>query len=159
MIEQLIAFSSKQKTLFTEHGAAPTSLHELVGGQIEFVVSDRLLAQVYYNEIHNLPGSDRRRLRRKQRVYIDIWAQLLGEVRTDLNNGEIYATVHASIGAIQSTLFHSIRLSEVRQREVLMAAALSVLGFEPRFGERTRANNQQPAIQQWEESTKGGHNR
>lgn len=107
-----------------------SALRELVDGQIEFVVGKRELAQVYHNEIHNLPEDDRRRLRRKQRLYIEEWVHLLGELRTDLDDGETRAVVHAAIGAIQSSLFHSVGLSEVRLRRILADAATAVLGLQ-----------------------------
>lgn len=104
------------------------SLRRLINGQVNFVVTDRMLAQVYYVEFQNLPDADRRRLRRKQRLYLEEWVHLLGLLRVDLNDGEIYASVHAAIGAIQSTLFHSIGLPEERLRSLLADAARSVLG-------------------------------
>src|ERR1700748_3658847 len=36
-----------------------TVLHRLVLGQVAFVLDDRTLAQVYHNEIPNLPADDR----------------------------------------------------------------------------------------------------
>ncbi|MPZ62523.1 MAG: TetR family transcriptional regulator [Propionibacteriales bacterium] len=99
----------------------------LVEGQVEFVVSDRVLAQVYHNEIHNLPEVDRRRLRRKQRLYLEEWVHLVGELRDDLNDAEARAVVHAAIGAIQSTLFYNTGLADDRLRQLLAQAALFVL--------------------------------
>jgi AcrR family transcriptional regulator len=104
------------------------ALHELIAGQVEFVVADRELAQVYHNEIHNLPGDDRRRLRRKQRLYLEEWVHLLAELRTDIGDPEARVFVHAAIGAIQSTLFHNSGLEDNRLRNLLSAAARSVLG-------------------------------
>ncbi len=104
------------------------ALRELVDGQIEFVVGKREVAQVYHNEIHNLPEDDRRRLRRKQRLYIEEWVHLVDELRTDLDDGEARAVVHAAIGALQSTLFHSVGLPVERLRQILADSALAVLG-------------------------------
>ncbi|WP_109526743.1 MULTISPECIES: TetR/AcrR family transcriptional regulator [Nocardia] len=103
------------------------ALHRLVDGQVEFVVADRELAQVYHNEINNLPEEDRRRLRRKQRMYLEEWVHLLGELRDDLTDGEARAVVHASIGAIQSTLFHNTGLPGDQLRRILTTAAVAVL--------------------------------
>ncbi|MGH3892904.1 MAG: TetR/AcrR family transcriptional regulator [Rhodococcus qingshengii] len=108
------------------------ALRELVDGQIEFVVGKRELAQVYHNEIHNLPEDDRRRLRRKQRLYIEEWVHLLGELRTDLDDGEARAVVHAAISAIQSSLFHSVGLPDDRLRQILAESASAVLGLSSR---------------------------
>jgi len=105
------------------------ALLTLIEGQVEFVVGDRELAQVYHHEINNLPEEDRRRLRRKQRLYLEEWVHLLDELRADLGDTEARVVVHAAIGAIQSTLFHNSGLPVDRQRALLTAAARAVLGF------------------------------
>jgi|SRR6266540_2249453 len=106
------------------------ALHRLIAGQVEFVVADRQLAQVYHHEINNLPEEDRRRLRRKQRLYLEEWVHLLAELRGDLSDAEARAVVHAAIGAIQSTLFHSVVLPEDQLRHVLGDSARAVLGVD-----------------------------
>lgn len=108
-----------------------TALRELIEGQIEFVVGNRELAQVYHNEIHNLPESDSRRLRRKQRLYLEEWVHLLLELRPDLDDSESRAIVHAAIGALQSPLFHSVGLPLPRLRELLLSSASAILAGGP----------------------------
>ncbi|TVT16804.1 TetR/AcrR family transcriptional regulator [Amycolatopsis acidiphila] len=117
-----------EQRIVHEVGDLREALHELIAGQVEFVVADRELAQVYHNEIHNLPEDDRRRLRRKQRLYLEEWVHLLAELRTDIGDPEARVVVHAAIGAIQSTLFHNSGLEDNRLRKLLSAAARSVLG-------------------------------
>lgn len=104
------------------------ALRRLIDGQVEFVVSDRELAQVYHNEIANLPEEDRRRLRRKQRRYLEEWVHLVDELRDDVTDTDARVLVHAAIGAIQSTLFHSVGLPEEQLRQRLTEAAIAVLG-------------------------------
>jgi AcrR family transcriptional regulator len=103
------------------------TLDKLIDGQIDFVVRDRELAQVYHNEIHNIPEEDRRRLRRKQRLYLEEWVHVLQELRPELTDTEARTMVHAAISAIQSTLFHRVGLPESRLRELLAECARSVL--------------------------------
>jgi AcrR family transcriptional regulator len=105
------------------------ALDLLIAGQVEFVVGDRELAQVYYNEINNLPEEDRRRLRRKQRLYLEEWVHLVNELREDLSDTDARAVVHAVIGAIQSPLFHNTGLAEDRLRVLLTESARAVLGI------------------------------
>ncbi|MCV7054304.1 TetR/AcrR family transcriptional regulator [Mycolicibacterium gilvum] len=105
------------------------ALDLLIAGQVEFVVADRELAQVYYNEINNLPDEDSRRLRRKQRLYLEEWVHLVNELREDLSDTEARTVVHAVIGAIQSPLFHNTGLAEDRLRALLTEAARAVLGI------------------------------
>ena len=104
------------------------ALDLLIDGQVEFVVAKRELAQVYHNEINNLPDEDRRRLRRKQRLYLEEWVHLINEMRPALNDADSRTLVHAAIGAIQSPLFHTVGLSEDRLRGLLADAARAVLG-------------------------------
>lgn len=106
-----------------------SALERLIAGQVEFVVSDRELAQVYYNEINNVPDEDRRSLRRKQRLYLEEWVHLVSELREDLNDTDARAVVHAVIGAIQSPLFHNTGLAEDRLRVLLTDAARAILGI------------------------------
>ena len=105
------------------------ALDLLIAGQVEFVVGDRQLAQVYYNEINNLPEEDRRRLRRKQRLYLEEWVHLVNELRGDVSDSDARAVVHAVIGAIQSPLFHNIGLAEDRLRALLIMSARAILGI------------------------------
>ncbi|MDA8323751.1 MAG: TetR/AcrR family transcriptional regulator [Actinomycetota bacterium] len=107
------------------------ALSELIDGQVEFAVGSRQLAQVYYNEIRNLPDEDQVRLRRKQRLYLEEWVHIVRELHPDLDDAEARAIVHAAIGAIQSTLFHNVGLPADRLRVVLTRSARSVLGLNP----------------------------
>ena len=68
IIDELIA---NQKEILESPAEVETHLARLVEDQVRFVVGKRELAQVYYNEIPNLPEEDRVRLRRKQRLYIE----------------------------------------------------------------------------------------
>ena len=106
------------------------ALDRLAASQVEFVVRKRLLAQVYYNEIHNLPEEDRVRLRRKQRMYTEEWIHILGELNKSLDEAAARTLAHAAIGAIQSTLFHNVGLTEDRLQGLLQRSAKAVLELE-----------------------------
>nr|WP_254922643.1 TetR/AcrR family transcriptional regulator [Rhodococcus sp. OK302] len=121
------ALLADAETIVSEVSDLRQALKDLIDGQIEFVVGKRELAQVYHNEIHNLPDGDRRRLRRKQRLYLEEWVHLVDELRDDLDDAESRAVVHASIGAIQSTLFQSGGLTPDRMRQLLADCAAAVL--------------------------------
>jgi AcrR family transcriptional regulator len=106
------------------------ALRQLIEGQISFVVDDRDIAQVYFREIANLPEADRRRLRRKQRLYLEEWVHLLTELRPGLDDSAARTIVHCAIGAIQSTLQHSAGLPAGRLRDLLRRSAIAVLVAE-----------------------------
>ena len=107
------------------------ALARLVEGHIDFVISDRHVAQVYFKEIAQVPEADRRRLRRNQRLYVEEWVLLLTEVRPGLDDAAARALVHAAIGVIQSTLWYSAGLEEDRLRSLLRESALGVLSSQP----------------------------
>jgi AcrR family transcriptional regulator len=103
------------------------ALTRLIDGQIDFVVDDRNVAQVYFREIANLPETDQRNLRRKQRLYLEEWVHLLTETRPALDDASARTIVHSAIGAIQSTLQHAVGLPDSQLRRLLRSAALAVL--------------------------------
>lgn len=103
------------------------ALLRLIDAQIDFVVGDRDVAQVYFREIANLPEADRRNLRRKQRLHLEEWVHLLTEWHPELDDTSARTIVHCAIGAIQSTLQHSAGLPDDRLRELLRNAAIAVL--------------------------------
>ena len=85
---------------------------------------------VYHREMHNLPEEDRRRLRRRQRHYVEDWVHVLAPLRRDLADGELRLAVHAAIGAIQSTLFFRSGLAPERLAALLDGMAHACLGVE-----------------------------
>lgn len=118
-----------EQQIVSSVGDLRAALDLLIAGQVEFVVANRELAQVYYSEINNLPAEDRRRLRRKQRTYLEEWVHLVSELRGDLSDGDARTVVHAAIGAIQSPLFHNVGLDDDRLRALLVQAARAVVGI------------------------------
>ena len=54
-----------------------TTLAQLIEAHVRIVLEDRTLMRVYHTEIANLPADDSRRLRRKQRLYIEEWVHVL----------------------------------------------------------------------------------
>ena len=129
VIDRLL--SEGQRLAADDEADPRAALGQLIDGQIDFVVDDRDVAQVYFREIANLPEADRRSLRRKQRLYLEEWVHLLTELRPGLDDSAARTIVHCSIGAIQSTLQHSAGLPQERLRALLRQSAIAVLTAEP----------------------------
>jgi AcrR family transcriptional regulator len=102
-------------------------LDALVADQVAFAVDDRYLVRLYQREVHTLPESDRRRLRRLQRHYVEEWVHVLAGLRPELTDGETRAIVHAAIGAIQSVATYNSGLPPDQQQALLTSAARSCL--------------------------------
>jgi AcrR family transcriptional regulator len=85
-------------------GAAPeATLDELVASHVEFALTDRATLTVYGREAHNLPDDDRRRLRRTQRQYVELWKQVLCDVEPALDPAISLTRVEAVFGMLNST--------------------------------------------------------
>jgi AcrR family transcriptional regulator len=107
------------------------TLAALVRDQVRFTVEERKLCQVYLQEARNLPAGDLRRLRWKQRHYIDLWLDVLGTVRPELTVAQRQVIVHAAISGIHSILRHHSQLPESEVAPLLAALACRTLGLEP----------------------------
>jgi AcrR family transcriptional regulator len=124
-------FANGATAVIAAGGREDLVLSELVRDHITVAIEDREILAVYHREIHTLPEEDRRRLRRRQRHYIEDWVHLLAPLRTDLTDGELRLAVHAAIGAIQSTLFFRSGLPKDRLATRLEEMAHGCLGTEP----------------------------
>jgi AcrR family transcriptional regulator len=119
----------EQRVIESQHDLS-RALDMLVESHVDFVVGQRAIAQVYHHEIASLPHDDRRRLRRKQRLYVNDWAHVVRRRRPELDDDAARVLVHAAISAIQSTLFHTAGLADERLRHLLAVSAHAVLYVE-----------------------------
>jgi AcrR family transcriptional regulator len=104
-----------------------TMLRAMIESHVRIVIVDRILMRVYHNEIANLPDYDSRRLRRKQRLYLEEWVHILGVLRPKVNDVILRALVHAAVGAIQSTLFCQSGLTQQQLGDLLASVAEAAL--------------------------------
>ena len=118
-------------TILAAEPDSHAALSALVRDHITVAIEDRAVLAVYHREIHTLPEDDRRRLRRRQRHYIEDWVHLLAPLRRDLADGELRLAVQASLGAVQSTLFYRSGLAPERQAALLDEMAHACLGIRP----------------------------
>ena len=114
--------------ILTADSDAAATLSALVRDHIAVAIEDHDVLAIYHREVHTLPEEDRRRLRRRQRHYLDDWVHVLAPLRRDLADGELRLAVRAAIGAIQSTLFFRSGLPEDRLAGLLEIMAHGCLG-------------------------------
>lgn len=88
------------------------ALDDLIRAHVEFALRDRAIIAVYDQEANNLPDDDRRRLRRNQRLYAQLWEDVVADLRPDLSDHARRATVHAAFGALNSVANFDARLAE-----------------------------------------------
>jgi AcrR family transcriptional regulator len=118
-----------------EASTAAAAVAELVHFHARFAIEEREMIGVYLSEERSLNPTDRRRLRRKQRAYMDEWAAAVAELRPDLDATSVAVTVHAAVSLLNSPALQRPLLPRHATEEVLTTMALSALrrpGSRPR---------------------------
>jgi AcrR family transcriptional regulator len=124
VVDRLIADA---EVMLRERGQPELTLASLVRGQVAFTLNERSLCQVYLQEVRNLPEADLRRLKWKQRHYVDLWQDLLRSIHPDLDPGEVQVRVHGAISTIHSCLLYHAYVDEAALASMLEASACRVL--------------------------------
>src|SRR5437870_525952 len=70
VIDELLATG---RDIVADASDAESALRGLVEHHVAFALRDRAIITVYDQEVHNLPDEPRRRLRRNQRLYANLW--------------------------------------------------------------------------------------
>jgi AcrR family transcriptional regulator len=124
VVDRLIADA---EAMLRECDQPELTLASLVRGHVAFTLGERSLCEVYLQEARNLPEADLRRLKWKQRHYVDLWYDLLRSVHPELTAGEAQVRVHGAISTIHSCLRYHAHVDEVALASMLEASACRVL--------------------------------
>jgi AcrR family transcriptional regulator len=101
------------------------ALDALVRAHVAFALRDRAIIKVYAQESDHLPDVDRRRLRRKQHLYADVWTGVVRDVRPELSEGSAAASVHAVFGLLNSVADFTSRVDDETLSVLLAEMALA----------------------------------
>lgn len=83
-------------------------LDRLIAHQVDFALESPDVIRIHEQELLRLGDNDRRRVRRMQREYVDIWSAALRQLHPEAGALELRTRVHAVFGLINSTE-HSMR--------------------------------------------------
>jgi len=108
-------------------GDPEAALSGMVLHHLEFALDDRDHLTTWRDEFRSLPAEDAWRLRRMQRLYVEEWVQVVGEVRPDLTDGEARAAVHATLALLQSPAEYKSGLPREALTPLLAKMALGAL--------------------------------
>lgn len=126
VVDRLLSDAERLHSLADDPHAV---LPEIVQTQVRLVTEDRALCQVYASESRNLPPEEYRKLRTKQRRYVDLWADVLSAARPEVPAREVRVLVRASIAAVQSAVSYEGSLSRPRLSELLQVAGCGAMGI------------------------------
>lgn len=96
------------------------ALDALIHGHIEFALDDRALITLHDRELDRLRDDDRKRVRRLQRQYVELWVGVLRQAHPALAEDQARTAVHAVFGLLNSTP-HLSRPAALPSREVTAA--------------------------------------
>jgi AcrR family transcriptional regulator len=122
VVDPLLAGS---RNLVRDAPSNRAALEALVRAHAAFAVRERAIIAVYDQEAINLPPDDRRRLRRSQRLYANVWHDVVAELRPELDDEVVEALVHGAFGLLNSVSDFHAGLSDEDLGEVLVDFTLA----------------------------------
>ena len=109
--------------------ASPTDAIEgLIHTHVEFAMTETALITVYDQEAHNLEDAARRRLRRQQRAYTELWIDVLQRIAPERSRDALSIAVHGAFGLLNSVADHRRALGDEACASLLFEMADGALG-------------------------------
>jgi AcrR family transcriptional regulator len=109
------------------HRDPADTLRWLITDQVEFAVDHPELITVHGRDLVHAAEGDRRRIRRLQSRYVEVWVEVIQRLQPQLSEAAARSTAHAAIGLINSTP-HSARTSRAEMKPMLTRMALAAIG-------------------------------
>ena len=137
MDDQIIERQLEEITAIADGAADPeVALTAMVLHHLRSALENRDHLMTWQEELRSLPPEDAWRLRRVQRLYVEEWVQVVGEIRPDLTEGEARAAVHATLALLHSPTEYKSGLPRDALTPLLARMALGALraagaGSEP----------------------------
>lgn len=111
-------------------GAAPdprAALDALIGWHIEFALANPALIVVQDRDLANVAEPDRRRVRRLQRRYVEVWVGVLCQLDPGRTDQQARAAAHAVFGLLNSTPHSAHALTHQDMADLLHRMATAAL--------------------------------
>jgi len=102
-------------------------LDDLIDFHLTFALAHRDIIRVQDRELGTLPKTANRQVRKLQRQYLDLWADVVARIRPDVTPADRQVAMHAVFGLLNSTAHSTERLAGADERGVLGEAARRVL--------------------------------
>ena len=137
MDDQIIERQLEEITAIADGAADPeVALTAMLLHHLRSALENRDHLMTWQEELRSLPPEDAWRLRREQRLYVEEWVQVVGEIRPDLTEGEARAAVHATLALLHSPTEYKSGLPRDALTPLLARMALGALraagaGSEP----------------------------
>jgi AcrR family transcriptional regulator len=119
-------------TRVTEHPDDPRGLLDsLIDFHVEFALANPAVIAMHMHELDRLPEEPKRAIRRLQRLYVEVWVQVLTSLRSDLVDEEARILAHAAFGLMNSTPFFLGDEVDRERGAILLRAATQAALLSP----------------------------
>jgi len=114
--------------LADEHAGEPRALLDsLLDFHVAFALENPAAIALHLHELDRLPEEPRRKIRRLQRLYVEVWVEVINALHPHLTADEARVLAHAAFGLMNSTPFLSVEVDRSRSAGLLRAATLAAL--------------------------------
>jgi AcrR family transcriptional regulator len=108
-------------------GDPRAAITELVEFHVDFALDDPAVIALHLHELDRLPEEPRRKIRRLQRLYVEVWVEVINALHPHLTPDEARVLAHAAFGLMNSTPFIGPEVDRNRRAALLRASTLAAL--------------------------------
>jgi AcrR family transcriptional regulator len=105
----------------------PAAIAALVGFHVEFALDNPAVIALHLHELDRLPDEPRRKIRKLQRLYVEVWVDVINQLHPHLTRDEARVLAHAAFGLMNSTPFIGPEVERTRRAALLRASTLAAL--------------------------------
>ena len=133
MLEEILLGTSEfllrggSEIVVAPHASDRELLDDLIDFHVTFALAHRDVIRVQDRELGTLPKAANRQVRKLQRQYLDLWADVVSRIRPEVTLADRQVAMHAVFGLLNSTAHSTEKLVGADERGVLCAAARRVL--------------------------------
>jgi AcrR family transcriptional regulator len=109
------------------HASDRQLLDDLIDFHVTFALAHRDVIRVQDRELGTLARAANRQVRKLQRQYLDLWADVVARIRPEVSAADRQVAMHAVFGLLNSTAHSTEKLASADERGILSAAARRVL--------------------------------
>ncbi|WP_203926300.1 TetR/AcrR family transcriptional regulator [Virgisporangium ochraceum] len=119
---------AKGRECLDKHPGDPAgALRELVEFHVEFALDEPAVIALHLHELDRLPDEPKRKIRRLQRLYVEVWVEVINGLHPHLTAEEARVLAHAAFGLMNSTPFIGTGVERTRRAALLRTSTLAAL--------------------------------
>ena len=114
--------------LADKHTGDPRALLDsLLDFHVAFALENPAAIALHLHELDRMPEEPKRKIRRLQRQYVEVWVDVINRVHPHLSTDEARVLAHAAFGLMNSTPFIGPEVERTRRAALLRTSTLAAL--------------------------------